>query len=65
VAEASCHGGSHCDNNVDSAQAIGRLLQLQGHEVRCAFDGTSALAIAQQFEPDVILLDISLPDIDG
>jgi two-component system CheB/CheR fusion protein len=40
-------------------------LQLQGHDVRCAFDGASALAVAQQFDPDLILLDISLPDING
>jgi len=53
------------DDNVDSTQAISRLLQLQGHDVRCAFDGASALAVAQEFDPDLILLDISLPDING
>lgn len=53
------------DDNVDSASAIAKLLQLYGHDARCAFDGASALTIAQQFEPDLILLDISLPDIDG
>jgi Response regulators consisting of a CheY-like receiver domain and a winged-helix DNA-binding domain len=53
------------DDNVDSAEAIGRLLQLNGHDVRCAFDGASAITIAQQFGPHLILLDISLPDIDG
>jgi CheY-like chemotaxis protein len=53
------------DDNADSAKAIGKLLQLEGHDVRCAFDGVSALAIAQQFGPHLVLLDISLPDIDG
>jgi two-component system, chemotaxis family, CheB/CheR fusion protein len=53
------------DDNVDSAESIAKLLQLNGHDARCAFDGASALTIAQQFEPDLILLDISLPDIDG
>jgi two-component system, chemotaxis family, CheB/CheR fusion protein len=53
------------DDNVDSAEAIGKLLQLKGHDVRCAFDGASALIIAQQFGPHLILLDISLPDMDG
>jgi CheY-like chemotaxis protein len=53
------------DDNADSAGAIGKLLQLEGHEVRCAFDGASAVAIAQQFGPRLVLLDISLPDIDG
>jgi CheY-like chemotaxis protein len=53
------------DDNVDSAQAIGKLLQLKGYEVRCAFDGASAITAAQQFGPHLVLLDISLPDIDG
>jgi CheY-like chemotaxis protein len=53
------------DDNVDSAEAIGRLLQLKGHDVRCAFNGASAITIARQFGPHLILLDISLPDIDG
>jgi two-component system, chemotaxis family, CheB/CheR fusion protein len=53
------------DDHADSAEAIGKLLQLKGHDVRCARDGASAIAIAQQFEPYLILLDISLPDIDG
>jgi CheY-like chemotaxis protein len=53
------------DDNVDSAEAIGKLLQLKGHDVRCAFDGASAVSIAPQFGPHLILLDISLPDMDG
>jgi two-component system CheB/CheR fusion protein len=53
------------DDNVDSAEAIGKLLQLKGHDLRCAFDGVSAVTIARQFEPHLILLDISLPDIGG
>ena len=53
------------DDNADSVEAISKLLQLQGHEVRYAFDGASALAIARPFEPHLVLLDISLPGIDG
>jgi CheY-like chemotaxis protein len=53
------------DDNVDSAESIVKLLQLHGHDARCAFNGASALLIARQFEPDLILLDISLPDMDG
>jgi CheY-like chemotaxis protein len=34
------------DDNADSAEAIGKLLQLEGHEVRCAFDGASAVAVS-------------------
>jgi two-component system CheB/CheR fusion protein len=53
------------DDNVDSAEAISTLLRLQGHDARCAFDGASAVTVAEQFGPHLILLDISLPDING
>jgi CheY-like chemotaxis protein len=53
------------DDNADSAEAIAKLLQLKGYNVRCAVDGASAVTIAQQFEPHLVLLDIRLPDIDG
>jgi two-component system, chemotaxis family, CheB/CheR fusion protein len=53
------------DDNADSAEAIGKLLQLNGQDVRCAFNGASAVTIAQQFRPHLVLLDISLPDISG
>jgi CheY-like chemotaxis protein len=53
------------DDNIDSAESIVKLLQLHGHDARCAFNGASALLMARQFEPDLILLDISLPDMDG
>jgi two-component system CheB/CheR fusion protein len=53
------------DDNVDSAEAISKLLQSKGHEVRCTFDGASAITVTEQFGPQLILLDISLPDIDG
>jgi CheY-like chemotaxis protein len=41
------------------------LLQLQGLEVRTAPDGPRALAVTQTFQPDVVLLDIALPGMDG
>jgi two-component system, chemotaxis family, CheB/CheR fusion protein len=53
------------DDNVDSAEAISKLLQSKGHEVRCTFDGASAITVTEQFGPQLILLDISLPDKDG
>lgn len=53
------------DDNADSTEAIAKLLQLKGYDVRCAFDGASAVTIAQQFGPHLVLLDIRLPDIDG
>ena len=41
------------------------LLQLQGHDVRVAHDGAAALKIAPTFRPDMILLDIGMPVMDG
>lgn len=53
------------DDNNDAAQSTAALLQLDGHEVRIAADGTAALASVEEFRPEVILLDIGLPDMDG
>lgn len=53
------------DDNRDSADLQATLLQHNGHEVRTAYDGTDALKVALQFLPDVVLLDIGLPEIDG
>jgi len=53
------------DDNVDAAQMLGTLLEMNGYEVNIAYDGRSALASAVQAPPDVALLDIGLPDLDG
>ncbi len=53
------------DDNVDSAQSLGTLLKLHGAEVRIAYDGLSALETATAFVPDVVLLDIGMPGMDG
>jgi len=53
------------DDNVDAAECLGMLLQLQGHEVRLVHDGIAGLAAVQGFLPDVVLLDLGLPDLDG
>jgi PleD family two-component response regulator len=53
------------DDNVDSATMLEMLLSLNGHEVRSAFDGASAITTASEFVPDVVLLDLTLPDQDG
>ena len=53
------------DDNLDSIRALGRLLERRGHRVRLAATGQEALdALAHQV-PDVLLLDIGLPDISG
>jgi PAS domain S-box-containing protein len=53
------------DDNVDAAETLSRLLRLSGHEVRVAHDGLAALAAAREMNPDVVLLDIGLPKLDG
>lgn len=49
----------------DSAEALAHIVRLWGHEARVAVDGFGALETAAGFDPDVILLDIGLPGIDG
>jgi CheY-like chemotaxis protein len=53
------------DDNVDAADSLALLVRLDGHEVRTAHDGQAALEAAQAFHPQVILLDIGLPRMDG
>lgn len=54
-----------CDDNVDSAQSLGLLLELLGNEVRIGHDGEQAVAMAEAFLPDLILLDIGMPRLNG
>jgi signal transduction histidine kinase/ActR/RegA family two-component response regulator len=53
------------DDNMDSAESMAVLLRLDGHEVRLAHDGPAALKEARAFRPDVVFLDINLPEMDG
>jgi PAS domain S-box-containing protein len=53
------------DDNVDSTQTCSMLLEMWGHEVRVANSGREALDIAGSFQPDVVLLDIGMPDMSG
>jgi signal transduction histidine kinase len=53
------------DDNVDAAQSLARLLRMRAHEVLLAHDGPEALAAAAEFQPDVVLLDLGLPRING
>lgn len=53
------------DDNLDSATSLAMLLRLSGHEVEEAYDGTEALRKVAQFLPEVILLDIGLPGMNG
>jgi CheY-like chemotaxis protein len=53
------------DDNVDSAQSMSLLLELEGYAVACAYDGEEALQRADAFGPEVVLLDLGLPRISG
>jgi signal transduction histidine kinase/CheY-like chemotaxis protein len=53
------------DDNQDAAETIAAVLRLDGFAVSTAFDGTSALAEAERFQPEVVLLDIGMPGMDG
>ena len=53
------------DDNVDSAESLSLLMEFAGHETFMAHDGRDAIAKAGTLKPDVILLDIGLPVVDG
>jgi len=53
------------DDNRDAAEMLAVMLSTWGQETRVAYDGMEALAIAGAFQPDIVLLDIGLPDLDG
>ena len=53
------------DDNVDAAETLATLLELTGHDVRIAYDGPSALQAAAAQKPEVIFLDIGLPQMNG
>ena len=53
------------DDNVDAAQSLAMLLSVLGHEVRTAHDGQAAVEMAESFRPDVVLLDIGMPRLNG
>src|SRR5881227_60491 len=53
------------DDNRDGADSLLLLLELYGHEARAAYDGDAALRLAGTFCPDVVLLDIGMPGLDG
>lgn len=53
------------DDNVDAADALAEILEIEGHEVIVAYDGVEAFELAIEAKPDVGLLDIGMPRMDG
>jgi CheY-like chemotaxis protein len=53
------------DDNVDAAESLQLWLQMAGHDVHVAHDGTSAVVAAESVRPEVVLLDIGMPGMSG
>ena len=53
------------DDNQDSAASMAMLLKLMGNQVRVAHDGVEALKVAESFRPQVILMDVGMPRLNG
>ena len=53
------------DDNVDSADSLKFLVDSMGHETRAVYDGPAAIASAEEFSPDVVLLDLGMPVMSG
>jgi CheY-like chemotaxis protein len=53
------------DDNRDGANSLSLMLRVMGNDIRTAYDGQEAVAVAEEFRPNVILLDIGLPKLNG
>jgi PAS domain S-box-containing protein len=53
------------DDNTDSARSLAMILSLSGHATKTASDGIEALRVAEEFRPQIALLDIGMPNLDG
>jgi CheY-like chemotaxis protein len=53
------------DDNVDAADSVAWLFRQQSHDVRTTHDGRSAIGLATEFRPQVVVLDLGLPQLDG
>jgi len=55
----------YIEDNQDNLRLVNKVLKSRGHEVHGALNGLDGISMAEELKPDVILLDINLPDIDG
>ena len=53
------------DDRLECARTLGRVVTMLGHDARIAHDGLEGLEVASEFRPDVVLMDIGLPLMDG
>jgi CheY-like chemotaxis protein len=53
------------DDSIDACESLAAVVQMLGHTSRTAFDGQQAVDIAAEFQPDLVLMDISLPRLNG
>jgi CheY-like chemotaxis protein len=65
VALLSGHRVLVVDDNVDAADSLAVVLKLAGNEVHTRYDGIEAVSAAAELQPDVVLLDIGMPGLDG
>lgn len=53
------------DDNVDGADSLGMLLEFMDYDVRTVYDGLQAVELARTWQPDLVILDINMPVMDG
>jgi CheY-like chemotaxis protein len=53
------------DDNQDALESLALMLRLEGHEVHCASDGEEALTLAGIRKPEIVVLDVGMPKLDG
>jgi CheY-like chemotaxis protein len=53
------------DDNQDALESLALMLRMEGHEVHCASDGEEALMLAGQRKPEIVVLDVGMPKLDG